>query len=90
MTGRPKEPHMYQPTSDSEEDDINLGDLIAVLVESRWLIVAVTFVALLIGAYKAFTAVRIYQADGLLQVEEKQSGLSNLDSAMMLDDYTNM
>ena len=88
VTGRPKDPHMFQSTSDIEEDDINLGDLIGVLVESRWLIGATVCMALLIGSYKSFTAVRIYQADGLLQVEEKQSGLSNLDSALMLDDYT--
>jgi len=88
VTGQPKERHMFQSTSDIEEDDINLGDLIGVLVESRWLIVAVTFLALLLGAYKAFTAVRIYQADGLLQVEEKQSGLSNLDTSMMFEDIT--
>ena len=87
MSGRPKELHMNQTAPDNEEDDINLGDLIGVLVESRWLIVAVTFAAMLIGSYKAFTAVWIYQADGLLQVEEKSSGLSNLDTSMMFEDY---
>ena len=86
MTGQPKELHMYQPTPDIEEDDINLGDLIGVLIESRWLIVATMFVAFVIGVYQAFTAVPIYQADGLLQVEQKSPGLTNLDTSSMFED----
>ena len=86
MTGVPKEIHMYQPTPDIEEDEINLGDLIGVLIDSRWLIILITLAALFIGVYKAFTATPIYQADGLLQIEEKSSGLgANLDIATMLE-----
>ena len=70
MTGEPKEIRMYQPTPEIDEDEIDLGDLIGVLIENRWLIIGITFAALLFGAYRAFTAVPIYQADGLLQVEE--------------------
>ena len=87
MTGGPNEIRMFQPAPDVDEDDINLGDLIGVLVESRWLILAIIFAALMIGAYKAFTAVPIYQADGLLQVEEKSPGLTNLDTSAMFGDY---
>ena len=78
---------MYQPTPDTEEDDISLGDLIGVLAESRWLILAIISAALIVGAYKAFTAVPIYLADGLLQVEEKSPGLTNLDTSSMFGDY---
>lgn len=87
MTGQPKDPHMYQPAPDIEEDDINLGDLLAVLIENRWLIIGTTFVAFLIGMYQAMIAVPIYQADGLLQVEEKSPGLASLDILSMDDDY---
>jgi len=87
MTGGPNEIRMFQPAPDVDEDDINLGDLIGVLIESRWLILAIIFAALMIGAYKAFTAVPIYQADGLLQVEEKSPGLTNLDTSAMFGDY---
>jgi tyrosine-protein kinase Etk/Wzc len=86
VTGVPKEIHMYQPTPDIEEDEVSLGDLIGVLVENRWLIIAITMAALFLGAFQAFTAVPIYQADGLLQVEEKTSGLANLDVAGMMED----
>jgi len=89
MTGVPQEIKMYQPTPDFEEDEINLGDLIGVLIENRWLILAITFLAFLVGGYKAFTAVPIYQADGLLQVEENNtSSLANLDVASMMQEYT--
>ena len=86
MTGTPKEIHMYQPTPDIEEDEINLGDLICVLIDNRCLIILITLAALFLGAFKAFTATPIYKADGMLQVEEKSSGLANLDVSTMLED----
>ncbi len=84
MTSAPKEIHMYQPSLDIDDEEIDLGDLLGVLIENRWLIIGITFVALLLGAYHAFTAVPIYQADGLLQVEEKKSGLGDLDLSGLL------
>jgi len=69
----------YGPVTDIDEDEIDLGDLLGVLIDNRWLIIGITLVALLIGTYRAFTAVPIYEADGLLQVEEKKSGLGDLD-----------
>ena len=79
MTSVPKEIRMYQPTPDIEDEEIDLGDLLGVLIENRWLIIGITFAAILFGAYHAFTAVPVYQADGLLQVEERKSGLGDLD-----------
>ncbi len=69
----------YGQVTDIDEDEIDLGDLLGVLIDNRWLIIGITLVALLIGTYRAFTAVPIYEADGLLQVEEKKSGLGDLD-----------
>ena len=89
MTGVPGEIRTYPPTPDFDDEEINLGDLIGVFIENRWLIVAITLVALMIGGYKSFTAVPIYLADGLLQVEENStSPLGSLDVASMLDEYT--
>jgi tyrosine-protein kinase Etk/Wzc len=79
---------LFNATPDVDEEELNLSDLIGVVIENRWLIVVITVVALVIGAYKAFTAVPVYRADGLLQVEEKKSGLANLDVATMMEDYT--
>ena len=33
------------------EDEIDLGELLGVVIEGRWLIASITAVALLIGAY---------------------------------------
>lgn len=88
MTGVPSEIRMYQPTPDFDDDEIDLSDLLGVLIENRWLILAVMLVAAMIGGYKAYTAVPIYRTDALLQVEEKsQGGLGNLEMAMYFDDY---
>jgi tyrosine-protein kinase Etk/Wzc len=78
---------LFNAAPDVEEEELNLGDLLGVIIENRWLIIGITLVALVIGAYRAFTAVPIYRADGLLQVEEKSSGLANLDVTTMLSDY---
>ena len=78
----------FNATPDVDEEDLNLSDLIGVIIENRWLIIGITVVAILIGGFHAFTAAPIYEADSLLQVEEKKSGLANLDGATMMDDYT--
>jgi tyrosine-protein kinase Etk/Wzc len=79
---------LFNARPDADEEELDLGDLLGVIIENRWLIIGITVAAILIGAFRAFTAVPIYQADGLLQVEEKKSGLANLDVATMMDDYT--
>lgn len=78
---------MYQPPPDTDDEEIDLGELLGVVVENRWLIIAVTLVAMMIGGYKAFTAVPIYQADGMLQIEEKSPGMANLEVSMMFEQY---
>jgi tyrosine-protein kinase Etk/Wzc len=78
---------LFNASSNVDEEELDLGDLLGVVIENRWLIAVITAVALLIGGYNAFTAVPIYQADGLLQVEEKSSGLANLDVATMMEAY---
>jgi tyrosine-protein kinase Etk/Wzc len=77
----------FSAQPDIDEEELNLGDLLGVVIENRWLIIGITLAALLIGAFRAFTAVPIYRADGMLQVEEKSSGLANLDVTTMLSDY---
>ena len=79
---------LFNAAPDTDEDELDLSELIGVVIENRWLIAAITAVSLVIGGYKAFTAVPIYRADGLLQVEEKTQGLTNLDVTAMLEEYT--
>jgi tyrosine-protein kinase Etk/Wzc len=79
---------VFDAAPETDDEEINLSDLIGVVIENRWLIIGIVLAALVVGQYKAFTAVPIYRADALLQVEEKKSGLANLDVATMLDEYT--
>lgn len=57
---------------DDKDDFINLGEIIAVLLEYKWLILAVTFFAVFIGAVVAFVSTPIYRADGLVQVQDSK------------------
>jgi tyrosine-protein kinase Etk/Wzc len=61
---------LYNAAPDVDEEEINLGELLGVVIENRWLIAATTVLALFFGAFKAYTEIPVYRADGLLQVEE--------------------
>jgi len=76
------------PIPDAREDEIALSDLLGILIESRWLIIATTTVFFLLGVTYAFVATPIYQADGLLQVEEKKRGFGDLDFNAMFEGDT--
>ncbi len=65
-------PANVQPSiqADGVEDEIDLAALVGTLYEGRWLIAALTALALLLGGVYAFTATPIFKADALVQVEE--------------------
>ncbi|MCL1049574.1 polysaccharide biosynthesis tyrosine autokinase [Shewanella abyssi] len=65
-------------SQNSTTDVIDFGKLIGILLDSRWLIIAVTLVFMVIGVAYALLATPIYKADALIQVEEKSSGMSAL------------
>lgn len=79
------EPQIARPAPDIDEDEIDLGELLGVLIENRWLIATIVLAALTLGGFKAFTATPIYQADGLLQVEAKRSALGALEIGSFFD-----
>ncbi len=79
MTSAPHDVRTYAPAPEVYDDEIDLGDLVGVLIENRWLILAITFLAVLLGLTYTFVATPIYKADALIQVEEKKSGLGDLD-----------
>ncbi len=64
--------------ADSEVSGLSLGELYGVLVEQKWLIASVFAASIIAGAL--FNSIRSpqYRADGILQVEEKTTGLSVL------------
>src|SRR5699024_12699262 len=68
----------------TSDDEIDLLKLLAVLLDHKWWIVAITGVVTFLGVIYALIATPIYQADALLQVESKQSGIPLLGDAAEL------
>jgi tyrosine-protein kinase Etk/Wzc len=79
-----------QITHEAEEEGISLGEILATLMEYKWLIASITLAALIIGLAFTFVSKPVYRADGLLQVEEKGSGVGSLKALQPLlgDDTT--
>ncbi|MBK8317932.1 MAG: polysaccharide biosynthesis tyrosine autokinase [Betaproteobacteria bacterium] len=79
-----------QITHEAEEEGISLGEILATLMEYKWLIASITLAALIIGLAFTFVSKPVYRADGLLQVEEKSSGMGSLKALQPLlgDDTT--
>ena len=67
-------------TNSSENEDIDIGRLFGELIDHRKLIIAVTTGFTVIAVMYTLLATPIYQADALIQVEQKQGNaiLSNL------------
>lgn len=61
-------------TGAEEEQGLAIGEIVAVVMEYRWLIAAITAVSILLGGAYLFVSKPVYKADGLLQVEEKSGG----------------
>ncbi|MGZ8189874.1 MAG: polysaccharide biosynthesis tyrosine autokinase [Methylococcaceae bacterium] len=59
-----------------DDNEINLGEFIAPIVDNKWLIAFTTVLVLMIGIAKAFLDKPIYKTDAMLQVEEHSQSLS--------------
>ena len=75
-------PGNYQPNQ--EDDEIDLGELIATILDGKHLIAIITLVFLTLGVAKALLDTPIYKADAMLQVEEKLNSLGDLASVSSL------
>jgi len=63
-----------------EEDEIDLGELIATVIDGKYVIILITLSFLALGVAKALLDTPIYKADALLQIEDKASALDALGS----------
>lgn len=70
------------------DDEIDLGYLLAVCLDNKWLIIIVTALVTLAGFSYAWLATPEYRADALLQVEQRQANLGALDLAMLQQEQT--
>ncbi|WP_435248269.1 polysaccharide biosynthesis tyrosine autokinase [Vibrio sp. nBUS_14] len=66
-----------QPSQQSHKDnpdEIDLGKLLGILLDAKWLIMLTTFAFAVFGIAFALLSTPIYKADALIQIEEKSSG----------------
>ncbi|MBE8578479.1 polysaccharide biosynthesis tyrosine autokinase [Vibrio sp. OPT18] len=63
-----------QQSHSSHPDNIDLGKLLGILLDGKWLIILTTFTFTMFGIAIALFSTPIYKADTLLQIEEKSSG----------------
>lgn len=68
-------PPAFEPEPGEEP---SLAEYLAIVVDARWLVLAVLAAVLAAGAAYAVLAHRIYRTDVLLQVEENKGGLNGL------------
>lgn len=66
----------------NNSDEIDLGKLFGILVDSRWNIIVITLLFTFIGITYALLATPIYKADALIQVEQKSTGMPALGGDM--------
>lgn len=69
--------------SKQQNDEVNLGYLLAICLDHKWVIVTVTMLVTLIGYASAKLSTPIYRADALLQVEQRQQNIGSLEMAML-------
>ncbi|MEZ8341252.1 polysaccharide biosynthesis tyrosine autokinase [Vibrio cyclitrophicus] len=66
-----------QPSQQSHtdnSDEIDLGKLLGILLDAKWLIMVTTFAFAVFGIAFALLSTPIYKADALVQIEQKASG----------------
>ena len=76
---------VHSQAPDFEEDVIELGDLLATVIQAKWLVLLITIGTFLLGVAYTFVATPVYQADGMLQVEERKAGLGSLDFSELFE-----
>jgi tyrosine-protein kinase Etk/Wzc len=67
----------YQ-THQEEDDGIELGELIATVLDGKYVIILIALIFLLLGMAKALLDAPVYKADAMLQVEDKSNALDVL------------
>jgi tyrosine-protein kinase Etk/Wzc len=70
-----------------DNDEVDLAEYWDIIVDSRWLIAAITGLALLVGGAYAFLAKPVYEANLLIQVEDSASSAKSFlgEAASLFD-----
>ncbi|GAA4328697.1 polysaccharide biosynthesis tyrosine autokinase [Variovorax defluvii] len=67
-------PKANPSTSAADEEDLDIGRYIDVLLSNKWLILAITLVVFVIGATYAFLERPVYESNMVIQVEDTETG----------------
>ncbi|ALO46420.1 polysaccharide biosynthesis tyrosine autokinase [Pseudohongiella spirulinae] len=70
------------------DDEIDLGYLLAICLDNKWLIIIITALVTLAGAAYAWLATPEYRADALLQVEQRGGNLASMESIITMQEQT--
>lgn len=70
---------LTQYVSSSGDDTIDLGELLSILVDGKWLVIVITFAVFSMGIIKAFIDTPIYKVDAMLQVNEKSQTMVGME-----------
>jgi tyrosine-protein kinase Etk/Wzc len=75
------------PPPPDDDDEINLAEYWDIIVDSRWLIAAITALALTVGVAYAFLAKPVYESNLLIQVEDSASAAKSFlgEAASLFD-----
>ncbi|MEB8430950.1 polysaccharide biosynthesis tyrosine autokinase [Cocleimonas sp. KMM 6892] len=63
----------------TEDDEIDLRELLATLLDGKWLILSLMISSLLLAIIFAFGKTPIYRADSLLQIEAEKAGIPGIE-----------
>lgn len=73
----------------SNSEDLELGKLIGLVLDSKWLILLITIISITIGISYALLSTPFYQSDALIQVEKNSSGgFSSIVSENLTDMFS--
>jgi tyrosine-protein kinase Etk/Wzc len=61
-----------------DDDDIDMLALFGTLIDSKWIIIAITALFCAVGVAYALLSTPVYQANALVQVEKKKGGMAAL------------
>ena len=71
-----------RPDISDDEGAVSLGEMLANLWEGRYIILATTVLALILGSYYVWRKSPIYQVDAMLQIEDKKGSSSPMMEAL--------
>ena len=70
---------LTQTVPSDEDDSIDLGELLGIVVDGKWLVMAITFAVFSVGIIKAVIDTPIYKVDAMLQVNEKSQTMMGME-----------